>query len=291
MSNRKDFLQQSALLAAGILFLPSCVSGTKSTKRIGLQLYTLREIIGQDPQGVIKRVSEIGYQDVETYGFVPNEGYWGLTPKEFKALLDDNNLKSSSGHYGLDEFIKTGKEEELHAVIEASNILGHEYVTLPYLEEGLRSSADDFKKIADKLNQIGDLCKKSGLKFAYHNHDFEFADLGNGETGYKIFLENTDTSLVQFELDLYWVVRSGNDPIALFTEHPGRFPMWHIKDMDKAQPGLNTEIGSGSIDFKPIFKDTQLSGMKHFFMEQENFSKDPFESIKQSHDFIKKELI
>jgi len=266
---------------------------SKSTKRIGLQLYTLRDIIAPDVSGVIKKVADIGYQDVETYGFSAADGFWKLSPKELKSLLDENNLKSSSGHYDLEEFIRTGKEDQLHATIEAANILGQEYVTLPFLSEDLRGSADVFKMIADKMNKMAETCKKSGLKFAYHNHDFEFKDLGNGETGYKIFMENTDPDLVQFELDIYWVQHSGNNPITLFNDHSGRFTMWHVKDMDKTNRDLNTEIGTGAIDFKPIFNDAKLSGMKYFFVEQENFSqgKDPFQSIKESFDYINKELI
>jgi len=290
MSNRKTFLQQSALLTAGVLFFPSCMS-VKSNTKIGLQLYTLRDIIGQDVSGVINKVAEIGYQNVEVYGYTSSDGFWGLTPKEFKAILKDNRLDSSSGHYGLEEFIRTGKEKELRAAIDASNILGHEYITLPHLEEDLRGSIDTYNMIADKMNKVAAICKESGLKFAYHNHDFEFADLGNGTTAYKIFLDNTDPSLVHFEPDLYWVVRSKNDPIALFTEYADRFPMWHVKDMDKLSPELNTEIGSGSIDFKFLFKNSKLSGLKHLFVEQENFSKDPYQSIRESYDYIKNELI
>lgn len=293
MSNRKTFLQQSALLAAGVFFLPSCMSGSKSSKKIGLQLYTLRDVIGQDVAGVIKKIADIGYRDVETYGYSATDGFWGLSPKEFNTLLDENNLKSSSGHYGLEEYLRTDKEDELRSAIEAAKMIGNEYVTLPYLSEDLRGSVDTYKIVAEKMNKMGKICKESGTKFAYHNHSFEFTDLGDGETGYQILLENTDPNLVQFELDLYWVARSGNDPIALFNKHHHRFSMWHVKDMDKTNQDLNTEIGSGSIDFKPIFKEAKLSGMKHFFVEQENFSagKDPFESIKDSYVFIENSLV
>jgi len=306
MKSRKDFLKQSAMLAAGALILPSCMSGTNNTSdsqeanneasltasdtNIGLQLYTLREIIGQDVSGVIGKVAAIGYKDVEGYGFSSKGGFWGLSPQEFKALLDQNNLISTSGHYGIEEFIRTDSKDELQAIIDAAKVIGNEYVTVPYLSEDLRTS-DSYKMIADKLNIAAEMCKTAGLKLGYHNHDFEFADLGDGETALKIFMKNTDPDLVQFELDIYWAVRSGNDPIALFNEFPGRFAMWHIKDMDKATPTINTEVGSGSIDFKTIFTGAKQSGMKHFFVEQENFSMDPYESITQSFNYIKTELI
>ncbi|HUH18874.1 sugar phosphate isomerase/epimerase [Albibacterium sp.] len=306
MKSRKDFLRQSAMLAAGAIILPSCMSGGDNTSKtqdanneasgtasdlnIGLQLYTLREIIGQDVTGVIGKVAAIGYKDVESYGFSSTGGYWGLSPLEFKALLDQNNLVSTSGHYGIEEFIRTDSKDELQAIIEAAKVIGNEYVTVPYLSEDLRS-LDSYKMIADKLNIAAEMCKEAGLKLGYHNHDFEFADLGDGETALKIFMKNTDPALVQFELDLYWAVRSGNDPLALFKEFPGRFAMWHIKDMDKTTPGLNTEIGSGSIDYKAIFTGAKESGMKHIFVEQENFSIDPFESITQSFNYVNTELI
>lgn len=293
------------MLAAGALILPSCMSGTNNTSNspeadneasvpaninIGLQLYSLREIIGKDVPGVIGKVAAIGYKDVEGYGFSSKGGFWGLSPKEFKTLLDENNLVSTSGHYGIEEFIRTDSKDELQAIIDAAKVIGNEYVTVPYLSEDLRT-LDSYKMIADKLNIAAEMCKTAGLKLGYHNHDFEFADLGNGETALKIFMNNTDPELVQFELDLYWAVRSGNDPVALFNEFPGRFTMWHVKDMDKTTSTLQTEVGSGSIDFKTIFANAKESGMKHFFVEQENFSMDPYESITQSINYIKTELI
>jgi|SRR5690606_35319671 sugar phosphate isomerase/epimerase len=300
MASRKNFLKQSAFLAAGVLIAPSCMTGSTTSDtvtdenapdtNIGLQLYSLREIIGQDVPGVIGKVAAIGYKDVEGYGFSSANGFWGLSPQEFKALLDQNNLVSTSGHYGIEEFIRTDSTTELQAIIDAAAVIGNEYVTVPYLSEDLRS-LESYKMIADKLNAAAELCKASGLKLGYHNHDFEFADLGDGQTAMKIFIENTDPALVQFELDLYWAVRSGNDPIALFNEFPGRFPLWHVKDVDKTTPTINTEIGSGSVDFKAIFAGAKQSGMKNFFVEQENFSMDPYESITQSYNYIKTELI
>jgi sugar phosphate isomerase/epimerase len=135
------------------------------------------------------------------------------------------------------------------------------------------------------------MCANAGVKLAYHNHDFEFQK-HDRITGYEILLKETDQDLVSFELDLYWVIRSGNNPLELFRENPGRFKMWHVKDMDKANPALNTEIGSGSIDFKAIFKEAKQSGMQHFFVEQENnFAGNSFQSIETSSSFILKELI
>ena len=135
------------------------------------------------------------------------------------------------------------------------------------------------------------MCKDAGLRLAYHNHDFEFQKQGE-TTGYQILLNETDKKLVDFELDLYWVVRSGNDPLKLFKENPGRFTMWHVKDMDKTNPALNAEVGTGSIDWKPIFAAAKLSGMKYFFVEHEtNYKPNPIESVAASCDYIKKNIL
>ena len=155
----------------------------------------------------------------------------------------------------------------------------------------MRQNIDDYKKIAQKVNEAAELCKKSGIKLAYHNHDFEFKDY-DGTTGYDILLKETDKNLVHFELDLYWVVRAGKDPLQLFKENSGRFTMWHVKDMDKENKDWNTEIGNGSIDFKTIFANAKLSGMKRFFVEQEtNYVPNPLGSIATSYNYVNKNLV
>jgi len=161
---------------------------------------------------------------------------------------------------------------------------------VPYLGDKLRATADDFKLVADKLNKAGEIGKAAGLKLGYHNHDFEFKPVG-GVVLYDVLLKETDPALVDFELDLYWAVRAGLDPIKLIEAHPRRFTMWHIKDMDKAQPEHNTEVGAGSIDFKKIFQHAKTSGLKHIFMEQEYFAIDAYQSITQSAAYMKKNLL
>ncbi|MBP8067746.1 MAG: sugar phosphate isomerase/epimerase, partial [Pedobacter sp.] len=179
----------------------------------------------------------------------------------------------------------------LKSYIEAANTLGSEYVTVPYLGAGVRKTADDFKKIAQKLNEAASVCKSSGIKLAYHNHDFEFTKFGN-TTGYEIMLNETDKNLVDYELDLYWVAKSGIDPIALFKAHPKRFTMWHVKDMDKTNNAVNTEIGQGAVNFKSIFAEAKLSGVKHYFVEHEfNFKPNELGSIKTSFDYVKNTLL
>ncbi len=191
----------------------------------------------------------------------------------------------------MDKFIQDGSTEDLKSYIEAANITGGSFVTVPFLSDHLRTNLDDFKNIAVRLNQAAELCKASGLKLAYHNHDFEFKPYGDSY-GYNVLLKETDPKLVNFEMDLYWVVRSGNDPVKLIEANPGRFPMWHIKDMDKADRTLNTEVGNGSIDFKKIYTSAKLAGLQHAFLEQENnYKPDFFKSIQTSFDYISTKLI
>jgi len=290
MVSRRAFIVNTSLAATAVLALPS-LAFSMNKKEIGLQLYTLREELPKNVKQTLEKVAASGYTIVETYGFSIKDQFWGLSPIELKKILDDNHLKAVSGHYNLGSFLYDGNTAELTAAIDAAKILKTEYLTIPWVDEPFRKSIEDYKKIARRLNEAAKMCKASGLKLAYHNHDFEFQK-HDGITGYEILLKETDKDLVYFELDLYWVVSSGNDPLQLFRENPGRFKMWHVKDMDKVNQALNTEIGSGSIDFKTIFKEAKQSGMQHFFVEQENnYKPNSFESIKTSCDFISKNLI
>jgi sugar phosphate isomerase/epimerase len=290
MIKRRDFIISGGLALGALTIAPSLAFSSKS-RNIGLQLYTLRESFSKDVKGVLEQVSKSGYKEVETYGFSAEKGFFGTSAKDFKKILIDNDLKATSGHYDFKSFVKDNNSDFLKASIECANVLGSGYVVVPWLEESLRSKLDDYKRIAQKVNEAAVLCKQSGLKLAYHNHDFEFMKFGN-QTGYDVLLQETDKKLVDFELDLYWSVRSGNDPLQLFKANPGRFTMWHVKDMDKSKVEWNTEIGEGSINFKAIFAEAKISGMQHFFIEQEtNYSPNPTESIKTSWDYVSKQLI
>ncbi len=290
MITRRTFIINTSLTAATVLALPS-LAFSMDKKEIGLQLYTLREELPKNVKAVLEKVAASGYTNVETYGFSIKDQFWGLSPFELKKILDENNLKAVSGHYNLGSFLYDGNTTELIASIEAAKALKSEFLTVPWVDEPFRKNLEDYKKIASRLNQAAKMCADSGLKFAYHNHDFEFQK-HDGVTGYEILLNETDKNLVCFELDLYWVVRSGNDPLQLFKENPSRFKMWHVKDMDKQNQALNTEVGSGSIDFKPFFAAAKQAGMVDFFVEQENnFAVNSFQSIKTSCDFISKKLI
>lgn len=290
MITRRKFIFNTGLATTFVLTLPS-LAFTMDKKEIGLQLYTLRDELPKNVKLTLEKVATAGFTTVETYGFSIKEQFWGLTPAELKKILDTNGLKAVSGHYNLGSFLYDGNTAELIAAIEAAKVLKSEFLTIPWIDEPFRKSIEDYKKIAVRLNDAAKMCAAAGLKLAYHNHDFEFQKY-DGITGYEILLKETNKDLVYFELDLYWVVRSGNDPLKLFAANAGRFKMWHVKDMSKANTALNTEIGSGSIDFETIFKEVKQSGMKHFFVEQENnYNPDAFGSVKTSNDFISKNLI
>ncbi|MFD2938667.1 sugar phosphate isomerase/epimerase family protein [Flavobacterium notoginsengisoli] len=290
MITRRNFIVTTGLATTAVLARPSLAFSMKK-KEIGIQLYTLREELPKDVKATLEKVAKSGYTTVETYGFSIKDQFWGLTPKELKKILDDNNLKAVSGHYNLGSFLYDGNTTELTASIEAAKVLKSEFLTIPWVDEPFRRNIEDYKKIAARVNEAAVMCKKVGLKLAYHNHDFEFQK-HDGITGYEILLNETDKDLVYFELDLYWVIHSGNDPLKLFKENPGRFKLWHVKDKDEKNNDLNTEIGSGTIDFKPLFAAEKQAGLIHFFVEQENnFAENSFESIKQSSDFIAKNIL
>ncbi|TXK49376.1 sugar phosphate isomerase/epimerase [Pontibacter qinzhouensis] len=289
MTTRRTFLQHAALLTAGAFLAPSALLA-KPTQKVGIQLYTLREQISKDVKGVIGKVAKAGYNEVETYGYSLKNKFWGLEPKAFKQLLSANKLTAPSGHFGFDDYIGAGKDDDLKAYIDAAKAVDMKYVVVPYLGDKLRQSASDYQRIAERLNTAAEACKRAGLGLAYHNHDFEFQKFDN-TTGYDILLNETDKDLVKFELDLYWVVRADLDPVTMFNANPGRFVMWHVKDMDKANPKLNTEVGSGSVNFRKIFDQASQSGVEHIFVEQENFAIDPFKSINQSYAYVKKNLL
>lgn len=283
MTTRRTFLAQAGLLGAGLAFglsSKSVLAAGKINAKAGLQLYSLREELPKDVKGVIAKVAAAGYKQVETYGYSKKNGFWGLSAQEFKALLSKHGLTSPSGHYGLES------AQDQDDAIEAAKILGQEYLTMPYIDEKKRKTAADIKNLVADVNKLADKAKQHGLKMAYHNHDFEFKTV-DGVMLYEELLKGTDPSLVHFEMDIYWVVRSNQDPVTWFNKYPGRFTMVHVKDMDKANPELNTEVGKGSINFKSIFAKAKMAGIKYYIVEQENFSIDPYVSITQSAKYLR----
>ena len=291
MNSRRLFLKQSSLLAASFAVIPSLASIPVNKKAVGLQLWTVKDIIEKDLSNVISKIAQIGYKEVETFGYSKKSGFWGLDAKAFAELLKKNGLNSSSGHFDLDSYLQGKKTDQLQDYINAANILGSEYITIPSLPYSLTKTADGYKKVAEKLNEAALTCKRAGLKLSYHNHDSEFKKFA-GTTGYEILLNETDKKLVDFELDLYWATRAGQDIIKIFKDHPGRFKLWHVKDMDKNNRDLNAEVGTGSIDFKSIFAAAKLAGVKHYIVENEsNYKPDILGSILSSFNYIENQLL
>ena len=211
-------------------------------------------------------------------------GFYGLPAKVFAQRLRDNNMTSPSGHYDLNRFASSSVDDLKRYVdrcIEGAHALGQAYITWPLIDEGFRT-IDKFKVVAERLNLAGGQIKKAGLQLAYHNHDFEFVEQ-NGQIGYDIILKETDPALVKLQMDLYWIAHGSKlTANQWFKRQPGRFVMWHVKDMHKTSRDY-TEVGNGTIDFTRIWPDAALAGLKHFFVEQGgNFTHDPFTSVAEA---------
>jgi sugar phosphate isomerase/epimerase len=293
MLSRRAFVKSASLLSAGVLAAPALLAKAKTD--IGVQLYTLREAMEKDPVGTLARVAQLGYTTVEGATYTGSQKFYGMTPTAFAAALKKAGLTMPSSHYLLGEQENNGQPTQgtiLHgwdkAVDDAAQV-GIKYMVCAYLTESERGNLDHYKLLTERLNKAGERCKKAGIQLCYHNHDFEF-QAQDGKLPYDLLLA-TDKNLVKMELDLYWATKAGQDPVALFQKHPGRFPLWHVKDMDKTPARNFTEVGNGSIDFKRIFAQAQTSGLKYFFVEQDQTPGSPFDSIQQSISYIKRTLV
>jgi sugar phosphate isomerase/epimerase len=283
---RRDFIRSATAGLAGAAIwsqLPESLFASPSGKPIGLQLYTLRDQLEKDVPGTIKQLAAIGYKDVEIYSL------YGKTPAEFGQILKDNGITASSGHYLL-----PAVKSEWHERIEDAKTLGLRYMVIAILPQEERKSLDDYKKLAELLNKAGEATQKAGIQFCYHNHNFEFQKFGD-TTPYDYLLKTLDPKLVAFEMDCFWVTHAGQDPVAYFKKHPGRFPLLHIKDMkDKPAPtqeldakmGLFAPVGSGSIDWKRIFAAAKVGGMEHYYVEQDYCEIPPLEAVKMSYQYL-----
>ncbi|WP_232366299.1 TIM barrel protein [Salinimonas sediminis] len=257
--NRRHFLKLSAG-AAGVAALPLSFGVSahnhKSAGAVGLQLYTLRDWMAVSVPATLKMVAAVGYQELEF------AGYYNHKPSEIKKIIDGEGLSAPSAHTPLTDF-----EGGVNKVIDSALEVGHKYVVLPYLTEEQRGSTIDvYKNLAENMNQWGEACNKAGLTLAYHNHDFEFIQT-DGEIPYHVLLEETQKDLVAMEMDLYWMVKANKDPLAYFKKYPGRFKLWHVKDMDSA--GEFADVGTGTIDFAPLFARASQAGVEHYFVERD----------------------
>lgn len=278
MTSRRTFIKSASAMALGTMGLSAIPSfAAKGKAPYGLILYTVRDDMKKDPVKTLEQVASIGYKVLEAAGY-SNGKLYGMDPAEFKRTVDSFGMKLISSHTGV-------TMDNIDKVIDDAHKAGLKYVIKPSFHA---KSIDEFKKGADEFNKFGEKFKAAGIQFGYHNHSFEFKKTG-GQIPYDMLLKGTDPKLVTFELDLFWITKGGHDPWEYFAKYPGRFQLWHVKDMEGTGKKIMTEVGNGVIDYDKIFSESKKSGMKYYFVEQDTcVNHTPLESIKISLDYIKK---
>lgn len=288
--SRRSFLTTAALTAVASALPSRNLFASPSAPSIGVQLFSVRNDLAKDFPGTLKRVAAIGYREVEAAGF------YNHSAADVKQMMSDAGLHCVSAHYSLADLLKS-----TDATIAYAKALGLEYVicSAPWAADPTHllkypggswqgilhaMTLDDWKWNADQFNQLGCKMQDAGLKFGYHNHTMEFRKV-NGGTGYRVLLEDTDPRCVTLELDCGWAIAGGQDPATMLRQHPGRFSMLHLKDLKPADTGtepnerISTEIGLGTVDYRPIFAAAEATGVEHYFVEQEDFDKPVFEAL------------
>ncbi len=281
---RRKFIKTTAALGALTLLNRNSLfarDAARHLKHFGLQLYTLRDVFGNDPAGYIRQVGEMGYREIESYE--GKEGmFWGMEPQEFKKCINDAGMQLISSHCDITQDFE-------QKVIQAASI-GMEYLICAWV--GPQKTLDAYKKIADDFNVKGALCKKHGIKFAYHNHAYSFKET-EGQVPQDVMMQITDPALVDYEMDFYWVITAGADPIHYLEKYKGRFTLGHLKDRKKNAAPEDTDasctLGQGSIDFSKIIPVARKNGMQHFFLEQERYDgTTPIQCVEDSARYLKK---
>lgn len=311
--NREQFLKRlgvasTGAVAAGMgLFNRSFARNVKTIDNIGLQLYSIIPLLSEDFEGTLQMLAEVGYSELEfagPYYFTPNSddtksGFYGNNAREMRSILKKYGLFAPAAHVNIGTL-----QNNLPEVVEAANIVGIEYVICPFLMADQRQALDDYKKLADQFNAIGEKCNEAGLQFAYHNHSYEFGEL-EGEIPYNVLLDSTDPSLVAMELDLFWITMAGYDPVDYFDEYPGRFHSVHVKDMKRKMVlenplttfenretakkafGNLEDVGRGVMDFKRILSAHAKAGIKHYFIERDR-APNPMQTVKNGYAHLSK---
>ncbi|MDO6519712.1 sugar phosphate isomerase/epimerase family protein [Zobellia uliginosa] len=274
-SNRRNFVKRSSLGITGSLLLPSIGFAMPSGEKYGVQLYTFRNEMAQDPKGTLEQIAALGIKKIESARSKAGL-YYGLSPKEMKNTCDSLGMQLCSGHVALDKDF----DDTMRQAVES----GQEYIICSSLPSK-GQNIGNYKKVAEAFNKAGKACEKLGLKFGYHNHEYEF-ESDKGEVLYDVLMDNTDPDLVHMELDLGWVVVAGKDPLDYFKKYPGRFPLWHLKDMNMHEK-ISTEFGKGGLDIATLLQHKSDSGIKHIFIEQEEYASTPMESMKHNMKFLK----
>ncbi len=288
VSGRRKFIQNSGLALAGLAILPYC-TGAAAGRNYGLQLYTLRDQLSQDLKGTLQKVAKIGYRELEIFGYADGKVF-GMAPKEFRMLVEDLGMRLVSGHYVTGNAVVTGQGTLTNGwekAAEDAKIMGLDYMICAYLFPEERQKLDDYKRLTGLLSESGQVARQYGIQFGYHNHDFEFQEL-EGEIPMFTILDGTDDDMVVAELDLYWITRAGYNAVDFFKKYPKRTSLWHVKDLADTAEKEFTEVGNGVIDFRSIFAKASLSGMKHFFVEQDMSKRSPLESIEISYSNLKR---
>lgn len=280
--NRKDFLTLSSL---GFLGVSCGVSGINhSKKNLGIQLYTVRNAISKNLEQTLEKLAVLGFKSLEIYGY--DGTFFGKTKSEFQTILKNTGLQVISSHHrtGITDKENGTLLHNWEKTLDDLNFIGSKYAVCSYLPEAERT-IENYRKLPEVLETAGRVSKQKGIQLAYHNHDFEFLEMDENNNYYDFILQKTSPDLVKMELDLYWISKAGLDPLIYFEKHPGRFPLWHVKDMEK-DTGNFSEIGNGTIDFKRIFEARKKAGLKHWFVEQDSSDRDIFESILMSKKYI-----
>jgi sugar phosphate isomerase/epimerase len=266
--NRREFLELAALGTLGAMAPPK--HEALRLDRIGLQLYTVRDLMDTSVPATLEMVARVGYKEVEF------AGYFGARPSQLRRWLDDLGLAAPAAHVPL-------LDGNLNEIFDAAAELGHRYLVQASLPLTQRWSAGSFQRVALSLNQSGEAARKRDLFVAYHNHDFEFRPIG-GIVPYDVILGETDPALVWMEVDFYWMAKAGRDPLRYFAAHPHRFRLCHLKDIDAR--GHMTEVGRGRLDFQQILGQRDKAGLRHFFVEHDH-PRNPLASIRDSYNHLR----
>ena len=285
MQRRRDFIKTAG--AIGSYFALNSVdafgfsSQQPMVKQFGIQLYTLRDIINGKEKETIKSLASFGYTQLESYEG-PKGIYWGMSPLAFKSFIEDLGLKMISTH--CEVFVDFEKK------VEDAASVGLKYIICPWV--GPQKSIDDFKKFAAQFNEMGAICKQHGIRFAYHNHDYSFKTM-NGIYPQDVLMQETDASLVDFEMDMYWVVTAGEDPMVWLKKYPNRFHLAHIKDRSRTPINQgqheSVDLGTGSINYPALLKNAKQWGLEYLFMEQEYYPDgSPLNAAKAGAAYLKK---
>lgn len=279
---RRQFIEGLGIAGIG-LWSSGLLASAPVARSMAVQLYSVREAVATNLEDTLHRLAAIGYNQLEIYGY--NGTFFGRSPVEFKRILFKTGMSVISSHHvtGLSMKTRGSLTDGWEQAVEDLHNIGCKYMACSYLFPEERTQ-ENYAALPNLLSKSGEQTQKAGIQFAYHNHDFEFEKYKDGLV-YDHLLTSTSADLVKMELDLYWIVKAGHDPVVYFDKYPGRFPLWHVKDME-AGSGDITEVGRGTIDFNRIFAARKKAGLRHWFVEQDTTKGDMFESLKSSHDFL-----